>query len=273
VILQYIAKTNTTQQYWPGSGNIIVVPMSAILTSETYRVSSKTRIVDATFMKVKVPSIGPPAYEVASNVQLVTPNDLPRLGRHYNHYSVVGAGKTGIDACLWLLANEIDPAHITWIIPRDSFYLERGCLQPGPLFAETTQASLKAVNGCIMTPSSVDDLMDRLVACQQLLRLDEVVRASMFRCATVSHAGFQQPKRIQSVIRFGRIVSIEQQQVKLQHGSYMPQPDTLFIDCSADALARLRPVPVFQGKLITLQAVRYCQQVFSSALIAHIEAT
>jgi hypothetical protein len=28
-VLQYIAKTSTTQQYWSGSGNIIVVPMSA----------------------------------------------------------------------------------------------------------------------------------------------------------------------------------------------------------------------------------------------------
>ena len=34
-----------------------------------------------------------------------------------------------------------------------------------------------------------------------------------------------------------------------------------------------RPVPVFDGDHITLQAVRTCQQVFSAAFIAHIEAT
>ena len=59
----------------------------------------------------------------------------------------------------------------------------------------------------------------------------------------------------------------------MEEGTYKPVPDTLYIDCSADALAKLEPVPVFRGKQITLQSVRYCQQVFSAAFIAHVEAT
>lgn len=245
----------------------------SILTGKSYVVSPETRIVDATFMKVKVPSMSPPAYEVASGVQLVTPNDLPSVQRQYGKYTVVGAGKTGIDACLWLLANGIDPDWITWIMPRDSFYLERDTLQPGPLFAKTTQAGMAAVGGAIMAASSVDDLLDRLVASEKLLQLDKEVRPTMFRCATVSKAELHQLQRIHSVVRQGRIDRIEQDKVTLQHGSYSPEPDTLFIDTSADGLAKLSPVPVFQGNLITLQSVRYCQQVFSAAFIAHLEAT
>lgn len=233
----------------------------SILTGKKYSTGSKTRIVDATFMKVKVPSMSPPAYEIASGVQLLTPNDLPSMQRQYNNYTVVGAGKTGIDACLWLLTNGIDPASITWIMPRDSYYFERSHLQPGLRFADETQSRLKAVGEAIATATSVDDLIDRLESLGHLLRLDENAKPTMFRCATVSLAEFEQLKRIQSIVRQGRVISLDQHQVTLQQGSYATPHDTVFIDCSADALARLEPVPVFQGKLITLQPVRYCQQV------------
>jgi hypothetical protein len=61
--------------------------------------------------------------------------------------------------------------------------------------------------------------------------------------------------------------------VTLEKGTYTPVPDTLYIDCTAGGLAKLESVPVFSGKHITLQSVRHCQQVFSAALIAHVEAT
>jgi hypothetical protein len=44
------------------------------------------------------------------------------------------------------------------------------------------------------------------------------------------------------------------------------------VDCSADGLAKRPIVPVFDSDRITLQTVRTCQQVFSAAFIAHIEA-
>lgn len=142
------------------------------------------------------------------------------MQRQYENYTVVGAGKTEIDACLWLLANGIDPALITWIMPRDSFYLDRSFLQPAPLFTDKSQARLQAMGASIMAASSVDDLLDRLVACQLLLRLDETVRPTMFRCATVSLAEFEQLKKIQSIVRQGRVISIEKRTVTLQHGNY-----------------------------------------------------
>ena len=42
--------------------------------------------------------------------------------------------------------------------------------------------------------------------------------------------------------------------------------------CAADGLARRPVAPVFDGKAITLQSLRTCQQVFSGAFTAHIEA-
>ncbi|GJC88633.1 uncharacterized protein ColLi_11471 [Colletotrichum liriopes] len=245
----------------------------SILTGKAYQLGEETRIVDATYMKVKVPSMRQPPYEVAEDVELVTPNDMPRAERPHANYTVIGAGKTGIDACLWLLSNEVDPDRITWVMPRDSFYLERSNLQPGTQFAEKLRAGMSALFESVNAASSVDDLLKRLVACQQLLQLDDKVWPTMYHCATVSLAEFEQLKRIQNIIRQGRILRISRNEVLLQHGSYTPDLDSLFIDCSANGLAKQPATAVFQDDKIRLQSVRQCQQVFSAAFISHVEAT
>ncbi|TDZ26511.1 Uncharacterized protein Cob_v001433 [Colletotrichum orbiculare MAFF 240422] len=245
----------------------------SILTGKAYQVGKGTRIVDATFMKVKVPSMRPPPYEVTEGVEVVTPNDMPGSKRPYNNYTVVGAGKTGIDACLWLLANEVDPDRITWIMPRDSFFLERSNLQPGEQFATKFRAGMSSFFECVNAASSVDDLLKRLVACKQLLQLDDKVWPTMYHCAILSLAEFEQLKRIKNVVRKGRILGISRDEVLLQQGSYRPDSDSLFIDCSANGLERHGATAIFQKDKIRLQPVRKCQQVFSAAFISHVEAT
>ncbi|KAH8743447.1 pyridine nucleotide-disulfide oxidoreductase-domain-containing protein [Diaporthe sp. PMI_573] len=206
------------------------------------------------------------------DVEFVTPNDMASAARPYSNYTVIGAGKTGIDACLWLLANGIDPDSITWIMPRDSFLFDRSGLQPGEQFAENFRAGQKAFIDSVMAASSVDDLLRRLVACQQLLQLDDSVWPTMFRCATVSLPEFEQLKKIKNIIRQGHVIRISRNEVLLQNGSYTPDPDSLFVDCSADGLVKHDATAIFQDDKIRLQPVRMCQQVFSAAFIAHVEA-
>lgn len=245
----------------------------SIVTNKIFQVAENTRIVDATYMNVKVPAMGPPSYDVAGDVSLVTPNDLTKTIRPYGGYTVVGAGKTGIDACLWLLAHDVDPQLITWIMPRDSWFLERSAIQPGPIFAESTAASVASINESIMAASSPDDLFLRMEAAVQLTRMSDTVWPTMFRCATISLPELEQVKKVGTIIRQGRVVRISAGEVTMEQGSYKPLNDTLYVNCTADALAKLEPVPVFRGRQITLQSVRYCQQVFSAAFIAHVEAT
>ncbi|OBR02189.1 hypothetical protein CH63R_14490 [Colletotrichum higginsianum IMI 349063] len=244
----------------------------SIMTGKAYQVGEGTRIVDATYMKVVVPSMRKPPYEVAEDVEVVTPNDMPSAQRPHINYTVVGAGKTGADACLWLLANDIDPDRITWVMPRDSFYMERGNFQSGRMFAGKNRVGLIALLDSITTASSIDDMLKSLVACQQLLQLDDKVWPTMYHCSTVSLAELEQLRKIKNIVRKGRILRISRNEVLLQHGSYTPNPDSLFIDCSANGLEKLPPTPVFQDDKITLQSVRKCQQVFSAAFIAHVEA-
>ena len=49
-------------------------------------------------------------------------------------------------------------------------------------------------------------------------------------------------------------------------------PGTLYVDCTASAVERRPPVPVFQPGLIVPQMVRVPQPCFSAALIAWVEA-
>ena len=278
-ILGYYTRV-LTQQFLP-SNRVTYYPLCeytsggefhSTVTGQKYSVGNETRIVDATFMRVKVPSMSPPVYSVADDVKLITPNGLAQISRPYANYTVVGAGKTGIDACLWMLSMGIEPSKITWIMPRDSWLWDRGFFQTEKSFIEKSKKALEVEAEGVMSATSVDDLFKRLNASGSLLRVSKDHWPTMFRCATVSLQEFEQIKEIEHIVRLGRVKQITASEVTLEDGKFSSVPDTLYIDCSADGLKGLEPVPVFNGKHITLQAVRYCQQVFSAALIAHVEA-
>ena len=246
----------------------------SLVTGKAFRVAAGATIVDATYMKVVVPSMGQRAYEVASDVDIVTPNQLPKVARPYRGYTVVGSGKTGIDACLWLLAQGIDPEQMTWVMPRDPWFLKRDWMQPGTQFFPNCLATAQAINEAIGNASSPEDLFQKLETGDgPLMRMTEEVWPTTFHCSTITKKELDAIRGIGRVVRQGRIVSIGAKEVKMESGSYTPTPDTLYIDCSANGTAKREPVPVFNNKHITLQPVRYCQQVFSAAFVAHVEAT
>ena len=43
----------------------------------------------------------------------------------YDHYMIVGGGKTGIDGVLHLLDHGVHPDRISWIVPNDSWFFNR----------------------------------------------------------------------------------------------------------------------------------------------------
>jgi hypothetical protein len=58
----------------------------------------------------------------------------------------------------------------------------------------------------------------------------------------------------------------------LDGGAVSADDSALYIDCTADGAKKRPATPIFDTGCITLQSVRGCQQVFSAALIAHVEA-
>ena len=258
-------------QYFPNCEYECDGAFRSLVTDKVFRVTEATRVVDATYLQVVVPAMRRPSYEV-SGVHCITPNDLAKISRPFSNYTIVGAGKTGIDACLWLLKAGVQPSHITWIMPRDSWLLDRAAFQTGEDFVARNRGFIKNQAEAVMAADSVEDLFRRLEKCGHLLRLSHKVWPKMYRCATVSLAEFEQLKSIESIVRMGRVKSISSAQIVLEGGVLASKHDTLYVDCSAEGLTQATPVPVFNGNKITLQSVRQCQQVFSAAFIAHVEA-
>ena len=240
------------------------------LSGEETRVKA-TKIVDSTYMNVTVPSMRPPPFPVADEVSCVPLNDLVKVDGPKEGYVVIGAGKTGMDACLFLLANGASPDDIRWIMPRDSWILNRANLQPELITEEL--ASPRTGERNQWDAKDMDDLFDILEESGQLLRIDPSVKPTMYRCATVTTVEIEALRSIRNVVRMGHVVEITDNEIRLEEGSIPTTSNVLHVDCTADALATRPSVPVFSANQLTLQAVRTCQQVFSAAFIAYVEAT
>ncbi len=257
-------------KYFPMSEYLGEKQFRSLVTGAVTKVNA-TKVVDATYMNVQVPSTRAPKYAVSQDSHCIPLNDLPRTPAPTDGYVVIGAGKTGIDACLWLLQRGVAPGRIRWIMPRDSWYLNRRNIQPGKEFLEDTLGGQMLNLKATAQAHSVPELFDELNRTGQLLRLSEEHRPTMYRCATVTETELEALRSIDNVIRMGRVTSIEADQIVLEEGTIKTNKDTLHIDCTADGLAQRPPVPVFDGESITLQAVRTCQQVFSAAFIGYLE--
>ena len=268
------------QQFLP-SGRVHYFPMCeyaeggsivSLVSKDRHDVQAR-KVVDATYSQVTVPSMRPPTYEVADDVRCVPPNALSTINDNPSGYVVIGAGKTGIDACLWLLDAGVSPDDLTWIMPRDSWMLDRAKIQPGMDFFDNTVGSFATQIECSALAASIDDLFERLDATGQLLRLDKNVKPTMYRCSTVTIAELEEVRKIANVVRMGRVRSIGADEIVLEHGSIPTSPSTLHIDCTGDGLAQRPVVQVFNNDRIIPQPIRTCQPTFSAGVIGHIEAS
>ncbi|OBG29428.1 hypothetical protein A5672_02970 [Mycobacterium alsense] len=261
------------------TGRVAYFPMSeyrgdgrfTTLAGIDYTVDVARRLVDATYMRVEVPAMRPPPFRVAPGVECVPPNDLPRAAAR-ERYVIVGAGKTGMDTCLWLLEQGIAPDRLTWIMPRDSWLLDRATIQPGSLFADRIKAAFTAQLKAVRDAASVDDLFALLEDAGALLRIDPAVTPTMYRCATVTRAELEQLRSIADVVRMGHVRRIEADEMVLDGGAIGTHASTRYVDCTADGAEKRSATLIFESSRITLQSVRGCQQIFSAALIAHVEA-
>ena len=262
------------------TGRLTYHPMARYLGDNVFRtlggdeitVDVGRRVVDATYLLTVVPAMRQPPFDCGPGVDVIAPNALPRRAAQHDHFTIVGAGKTGMDACLWLLRHGVRHDRLRWIVPRDSWLLNRANVQPGSLFLDRLRGSIGARMQAIMAATSREDLFARLEGVDALLRLDPAVEPTMYHCAIVSLGELEQLRRIEDVVRRGRVLRVEPDRLVLQGGAIPTTLNSLYVDCTTPGLPRPPSVPIFDGDRITLQSVRGCQQVFSSAFIAHVEA-
>jgi hypothetical protein len=245
-----------------GDGRVV----SMVEPDHVTEITAYRRIVDGTYMTVQVPSVNGPRYAVDPDVTVVAPNDLVRLTRPRERYVVVGAGKTGIDAILFLLDQGVSPKRIQWIVSHDSWLWDRATVQPGHVL-KTLAAQVRS----IVDAASVDDVFLRLERQGIVLRVDTGVMPSKWRCATIDRRELTALRQIDDVVRMGRVQRVGRGEILLDGGGLDAADDSLIIDCSSNGLAKITPTPLFSDGRITLQSTYMCQQTFSAAVTARVE--
>jgi hypothetical protein len=242
------------------------------LTGVRWEVNVRRAIVDATYLEPSVPATTKPPFAVSDGVRCVPVNELARVAEPPDGYVIIGAGKTAADAILYLLENDVPPDRIRWIKPREAWYLNRRFTQGGELLPTLFEGLALQLEACARADSQTD-LFDRLSDSEQMLRVDDSVTPTMFRGPTVSAAEIEMLRRIDGVVRLGRVRRIEADAIVLDAGSIPTTPDTLHVHAAAGGLNPAPEIPIFAPGQIRLQSMRIGLASFNSSLIAYVEST
>ena len=253
-----------SQHNYLGDGKVVDLQNPDKIT--TYQINKK--LVDATYMKVEVPSTHQPKYEVEEGVPLIPLNDLVEHHDKWENFYVIGNGKTGMDAVLYLLDKGVSEKNIHWVCPNQAWLFNRSDLQVGNV-AKVVLRQAKILK----TTANVDDFFVEMEKSAGIARLDKSTLPKRWRCATVSPQELEKLRQIKNIVKKGRVTGITKGEIALQQGTIAYADNTLFVDCSANALSREKKTAIFSAKKITLQPVLFCQQVFSAATIARMELT
>lgn len=271
------------------SGRVTYRPMSrwqpgrgivSLLSGAETPVTVRRKVVDASRFSPRVPATHPLPFPVHGDVRVVTPSGLATYWLALRdgaappaHYCIVGAGKTGMDTGVWLLEQGVPPERISWVMPRDSWIVNRITTQNGPEFFDEAIGGAVGQLQALAEATSIDDLFLRLEACGHMLRLDRNVMPTMCHYATISEGELAELRRIPHIVRKGRVQAIDAAGLQLQGGAEAMPANTLYINCTASALDVLGTTePIYQPGKIVPQLVRAPLVSFSTAMVAYVEA-
>ena len=215
----------------------------------------------------EVPRAGHPG---ADGARLVPVNDLVGVAEAPSQYVVVGSGKTSTDACIWLLAQGVDPGAICWVRPRDPWMFNRAVVQPDPvvffgMVADTMEVAAAS--------ASLQELFLGLEAAGIMLRIDRAVAPTMAKTPTLATWELDQLRTIEHVLRMGHVRRVAPGCITLEQGSVRVAKDAMVVHCAASGLQYPPSVPIWGPSAITLQPVRSGFPCFGAALAGYVEAT
>jgi hypothetical protein len=250
---------------YAGDGSIV-----SRVSGKRYEVRSSARVVDARYLAPEIPAITPAPFGVAGGAHVVPVNELVTLGGATSQYVIVGSGKTATDACIWLLANGVDPDSICWVRPREPWMLNRAVVQPNPavfigMAADTMHVATEA--------ASPDDLFLRLEAAGIMLRIDPDMTPTMAKTPTLAEWELDRLRTIERVVRLGHIRHVEPGRLVFAEQGVAIARDAVVAHCAAAGLQYPPLLPIWGPEAITLQPVRAGFPCFGAALAGYVEAT
>ncbi|MDE3086387.1 MAG: NAD(P)-binding protein [Acidobacteriota bacterium] len=242
------------------------------LTGADTTVRVRRKLVDATYVESSVPSRHTPVYEIDPGVRVIPPNALVDLDEPAAGFTVVGAGKTAMDTCNWLLDAGVEPDRIRWIRPRDGWFFNRAFTQPLEQVGSYMQLQARWVQSAAAC-EDVTDFVHRLEADGVLVRIDPNVEPGVFRGATISLGELDALRRIDDVVRLGRVRRIGTGQIAFEGGTLATDPKQVYVDCTAEGLRPVSPRPVFETDRIIAQYVTIGVAPWSAATVAAVESS
>lgn len=216
---------------------------TSLVTGERRAVKARKKLVDATYAAVEVPILQKRKFQAEQGVRCIPVNDLVRISGETHCYCIIGAGKTGVDACLWLLENGADPDSIRWIVPRDAWWINRSKVQFTQDFFETSFTYVADLLEAIGEAASINDLFLQFERRDLWLRLDRSITPAMFHGATMSKGELDKLRLIKDV------------------------------DCTAAGIPPREAKVIFEPEKITLQWVKWGRSALSAAVLGYVEAT
>lgn len=259
-------------RYFPNSNYVGEGRFVSRLTGESRAVNVGRKLFDSSYLEGSIPANTPPPFWVGDGVRCVPVGELTRVDEAPERFVIVGAGKTAMDAIVWLLQRGVEPERITWIKSREGWWLNRKYQQPFTLLPDLYEGASLQIQA-MAEATSEDDLFERLEALGIFMRVDPEVKPTMFRAAIVSEPELALLRQVKDVVRLGHVKRILPDEIALEEGDILTTPGTLHVHCAAKALLKKPSVPVFAPGKITSQPLRWGFAPFNAALTGFVEAT
>lgn len=241
------------------------------LTGANWDVEATRKIIDTTYVEGEIPATSAPPFTIADGVRWAPAGAISRIAQQADDFVVIGAGKTAVDTCIWLLEQGVPPAAVRWIKPREGWWLNRRFYQPQTRLPDMYRG-LAIQLEAMARASSLADLYARLEAERVMLRVDTTVAPTMCRGAIISEAELELLRQIEHVIRLGHVQAIGLDTITLDRGQVATSARTMHIHCATRGLP-WRPLrPMFEPGRITVQPFMWGFACFQFATLGVAEA-
>lgn len=232
-------------------------------------VAPRARLVDARYLSPDIPALTPPPFDV-DGAHVVSVNGLVDLAAAPERFVLAGAGKTAMDACVWLVRQGVPPDAITWVRPRDPWVLNRARVQPDPAIFLGMAADIMVAAA---EASSPDDLFLRMEDAGIMLRVDPRATPTMAKTPTLAAWELELLRSVTDVVRRGHLRKVTRGRLSFADGDVRVPADTVVVHCAASGLKYPGLVPIWRPGVITPQPVRVGFPCFGAALTGYVEAT
>lgn len=270
-VMQHRFLSSGRVSYFPNCDYLGEHRFGSRLTAATWDVRVKRKIIDTTYLEGNIPATSPPPFEVQDGVRCVPAGAVARLDQRPDDFVVIGAGKTAVDTCVWLLEQGVAPDSIRWIKPREGWWLNRRFYQPHTLLPDLYRGVGIQLEAMALA-TSVPDLYTRLETQRFFLRIDTEVAPSMCRGAVISESELDLLRRIKNVVRLGYVRKIGSDMITMDQGQVPTSTRTLHIHCAARGLPRPALRPIFEPGRITVQPFVWGFACFQFAMLGAAEA-